>query len=82
VSGLPGGAPQTVETVRTWGSTTNAVLVLREHLINEQVSFTVLREALESPRLHGEGKAGLGLRDQKRHLVSDVLAGLANRTLV
>jgi hypothetical protein len=24
----------------------------------------VLREALESPRLHGEGKAGLGLRDQ------------------
>jgi hypothetical protein len=42
----------------------------------------VLREALETPRLHGEGKAGLGLRDQKRQLVSDVLAGLADRTFV
>ncbi len=33
------GRRKTVETVRTWGSTTNAVLALREHLINEQVSF-------------------------------------------
>jgi hypothetical protein len=31
-----------VETVRTWGSTTNAVLALREHLINEQVSLVVM----------------------------------------
>jgi hypothetical protein len=36
----------------------------------------VLREALESPRLHGEGKTGLGLRDQSHQLVSDVLASL------
>src|SRR5512133_3800880 len=43
----------------------------------DDVLEPVLREALESPRLHGEGKAGLGLRDQKRQLVSDVLAGLA-----
>ncbi len=31
----------TVETVRTWGSTTNAVLAPREHLINEQVTLVV-----------------------------------------
>jgi transposase len=28
--------------VRTWGSTTNAVLALREHLINEQVTLVVM----------------------------------------
>jgi excisionase family DNA binding protein len=37
----------------------------------------VIREALESPRLYGEGKARLGLRDQNRQLISDVLAGFA-----
>ena len=36
------GRRKTVETVRTWGSTTNAVLALREHLINEQVSLVVM----------------------------------------
>jgi transposase len=36
------GRRQTVERVRTWGSTTNAVLALREHLINEQVSLVVM----------------------------------------
>jgi transposase len=40
---LPGGGRRkTVETVRTWGSTTNAVLALREHLINEQVTLVVM----------------------------------------
>ena len=33
------GRRKTVETVRIWGSTTNAVLAFREHLINEQVSL-------------------------------------------
>jgi transposase len=36
------GRRKTVETVRTWGSTTNAILALREHLINEQVSLVVM----------------------------------------
>ena len=31
------GRRKTVGTVRTWGSTTNAVLALREHLVDEQV---------------------------------------------
>jgi hypothetical protein len=30
---------KTVETVRTWASTTNAILQLREHLIAEQVTL-------------------------------------------
>ena len=30
------GRRKTVETVRTWGSTTNVVLALREHLIAER----------------------------------------------
>jgi hypothetical protein len=34
--------PQTVETVRTWDSKTNAILALRAHLINEQVSLMVI----------------------------------------
>src|SRR5215213_8090829 len=36
------GRRKTVETVRTWASTTNAILALREHLINEQVSLVVM----------------------------------------
>src|SRR5829696_4830727 len=36
------GRRKTVETVRTWVSTTNAILALREHLINEQVSLVVM----------------------------------------
>ena len=36
------GRRKTVETVRTWGSTTNAILGLREHLINEQVTLVVM----------------------------------------
>ena len=36
------GSPQTVETVRTWAATTNAVLALREHLVEEQVSLVVM----------------------------------------
>src|SRR5215203_5462470 len=36
------GRRKTVETVRTWASTTNAVLALREHLVNEQVSLVVM----------------------------------------
>jgi transposase len=31
-----------VETVRTWASTTNAILRLREHLITEQVTLVVM----------------------------------------
>jgi transposase len=37
-----GGRRKTVETVRTWASTTNAILALREHLIDEQVSLVVM----------------------------------------
>jgi transposase len=36
------GRRKTVETVRTWASMTNAILALREHLINEQVSLVVM----------------------------------------
>lgn len=36
------GRRKTVETVRTWASTTNAILALREHLIAEQVSLVVM----------------------------------------
>lgn len=36
------GRRKTVETVRTWASTTNAVLALREHLIAEQVTLVVM----------------------------------------
>lgn len=36
------GRRKTVETVRTWASTTNAILRLREHLIAEQVSLVVM----------------------------------------
>jgi transposase len=36
------GRCKTGEAVRTWGSTTNAILALREHLINEQVSLVVM----------------------------------------
>src|SRR5215208_5284684 len=36
------GRRKTVETVRTWVSTTNAILALREHLINEQMSLVVM----------------------------------------
>ena len=36
------GRCKTVETVRTWGSTTNAILALREHLINQQVTLVVM----------------------------------------
>jgi transposase len=36
------GRRKTVETVRTWGATTNAILALREHLINERVTLVVM----------------------------------------
>ena len=36
------GRRKTVETVRTWASTTNAILALREHLIAEQVTLVVM----------------------------------------
>src|SRR5215210_83009 len=36
------GRRKTVETVRTWASTTNAILRLREHLVAEQVSLVVM----------------------------------------
>jgi transposase len=36
------GRRKTVETVRTWASTTNAILRLREHLIAEQVTLVVM----------------------------------------
>jgi transposase len=36
------GRRKTVETVRTWASTTNAILRLREHLITEQVTLVVM----------------------------------------
>ena len=38
------GRRTTVETVSTWASTTNAILALREHLIDQQVTL-VVREA-------------------------------------
>jgi len=36
------GRRKAVETVRTWASTTNAVLALRDHLVAEQVSLVVM----------------------------------------
>jgi len=36
------GRRKTVETVRTWGATTNQVLALRDHLVAEQVSLVVM----------------------------------------
>ena len=36
------GRRRTVETVRTWAATTNAILALREHLIDQQVSLVVM----------------------------------------
>src|SRR5215203_208397 len=36
------GRRKTVETVRTWASTTNAILRLREHLIAERVTLVVM----------------------------------------
>ena len=36
------GRRRTVETVRTWASTTNAILTLRDHLLSEQVSLVVM----------------------------------------
>jgi len=36
------GRRKTVETVRTWGATTNAILALRDHLVAEQVSLVVM----------------------------------------
>jgi CBS domain-containing protein len=36
------GRGKTAETVRTWASTTNAILRLREHLIEERVSLVVM----------------------------------------
>ncbi len=36
------GRLKTVETVRTWGSTTNQVLALRDYLVAEQVSLVVM----------------------------------------
>jgi transposase len=36
------GRRKAVETVRTWGSTTNAILALREDLISEQVTLVVM----------------------------------------
>jgi transposase len=36
-----------VETVRTWASTTNAILRLREHLIAEQVSLVVMEATVD-----------------------------------
>ena len=36
------GRRKTVETVRTWGATTNQVLALRDHLIAEQVTLVVM----------------------------------------
>jgi len=44
-AGAGGVAAKTLERVRTWGSTTNAVLALREHLINEQVTQVVIEGA-------------------------------------
>ena len=51
------GRRKTVETVTTWGSTTNQVLALREHLIAEQVTCAVMEatgdyvlEAVRAPR--------------------------------
>jgi transposase len=36
------GRRKTVETVTTWGSTTNQILALRDHLITEQVTCVVM----------------------------------------
>ena len=36
------GRGRAVETVTTWGSTTNQILALREHLVAEQVSCVVM----------------------------------------
>ena len=36
------GRRRAVETVTTWGSTTNQILALREHLVAEQVTCVVM----------------------------------------
>lgn len=41
------GRRRTVETVRTWASTTNAILALRDHLIAERVSLVVMEATSE-----------------------------------
>jgi hypothetical protein len=43
------GGRKRVETVRTWGSTTTAILALREHLINEQVTLVVMEATGDTP---------------------------------
>ena len=47
------GRRKTVETVSTWASTTNAILALREHLINEQVSLVVMEATGDYVRREG-----------------------------
>ena len=60
------GRRKTVETVTTWGSMTNQVLALREHLIAEQVTCAVMEatgDYWDSRELHQTGD-GIGLSPQ------------------
>ena len=41
------GRRKTVETVTTWGSTTNQILALRDHLLAEQVGCVVMEERVK-----------------------------------
>jgi transposase len=47
------GRRKTIETVRTWASTTNAILALREHLIEQQVSLVVMEATGDYVRREG-----------------------------
>ena len=47
------GRRKPVETVSTWASTTNAILALREHLIDEQVRLVVMEATGDYVRREG-----------------------------
>jgi hypothetical protein len=51
-SGAGGVAAKTVERVRTWGSTTNAALALKEHLSRPAGSYANRPSAWPSPLPH------------------------------
>ena len=52
------GRARATSTVTTWGSMTNQVLAMREHLDAEQVTLVVM----ETPRHHVDGAAGRASR--------------------
>lgn len=47
------GRRKTVETVRTWASTTNAILRLREHLVAQHITLVVMEATGDYVRHEG-----------------------------